>query len=590
VGPAERQGRPTGETAVGDLGAAPGAVGEAFLPADSAPRAVPAEPPAPQEEHPAAQPTPPEQIAAPRAPQQPPPPDGDAAPRAGGPDASADAGPPATRAGDPDGTSEAGPLATRADPVAWLIALAAFAAYGTLSVFRYLRLDPGSWDLGIFTEYVKQIAHVRAPVVAIRGTGFNLLGDHFQPIVGLIAPFFRLFPSPVTLLIAQALLTAVSVVPVCRAARELLGTGASRAVGLAYGFSWGLQEMINFDFHEIAFAVPLLAFSLSAFLRRRPVTAAAWALPLVFVKEDQGFTVAALGLLMTVVAVDHARRRWALAGLALVFWGMAWSVLAITIIVPHFNPGHQYPYWADGGVLTPGGHVSPGALARQLASVGHRKIWTTVMVLLPTAFLALRSPLFTVALPAMLLRLVSTNSHFWGVNWHYNATVMPIMFLAAVDGMARLRARSERPGAGARVVPRMGAAVARYAPPAMVVIAVLLAFRFPLDNLWQPQTYAISPHVRAERAAMALVPDGTTAEATLSMLAPLAARDDTFWVGTNGTQAPRFVVFDATNSGYSPPPANVLAFVDQHNNGFAYRQVFQQSGVYVFRRIGRTGG
>src|SRR5215469_3350605 len=93
---------------------------------------------------------------------------------------------------------------TGTDPVAWLIALAAFLAYDVISVFKYLRLAPGSWDLGIFTEYVKQTAHLHAPVVAIRGTGFNLLGDHFQPIVALIAPFFRLFPTPETLLVAQA--------------------------------------------------------------------------------------------------------------------------------------------------------------------------------------------------------------------------------------------------------------------------------------------------------------------------------------------------------------------------------------------------
>src|SRR6516165_12319267 len=187
---------------------------------------------------------------------------------------------------------------TGTDPVAWLIALATFLAYDVISVFKYLRLAPGSWDLGIFTEYVKQAAHLHAPVVAIRGTGFNLLGDHFQPIVVLIAPFFRLFPTPVTLLVAQALLTAISVVPVCRAARELLGTWPSRGIGLAYGLSWGLQQMIDFDFHEIAFAVPLLAFSLSALVRGRPRAAVWWAMPLVFVKEDQGFTVAAIGLLM----------------------------------------------------------------------------------------------------------------------------------------------------------------------------------------------------------------------------------------------------------------------------------------------------
>ena len=184
------------------------------------------------------------------------------------------------------------------DPVTWIIALATFIAYDTISVFKYLRLDPGSWDLGIYTEYVKQLAHLHAPVVSIRGAGFNLLGDHFQPIVGLLAPFFRIFPTPQTLLVAQALLTAASVIPVCRAAQELLGTWASRGIGLAYGFSWGLQQMANFDFHEIAFAVPLLAFSLSALVRRKPWPAVLWALPLVFVKEDQGFTVAAIGLVM----------------------------------------------------------------------------------------------------------------------------------------------------------------------------------------------------------------------------------------------------------------------------------------------------
>src|SRR5262245_32683505 len=102
--------------------------------------------------------------------------------------------------GQPD-LGAAGPVAgarTSMDPVTWVIALAAFTAYDTLAVFKYLRLDPGSWDLGMFTEYVKQLAHLHAPVVSIRGAGFNLLGDHFHPIVWLLAPLFRVFPTPET--------------------------------------------------------------------------------------------------------------------------------------------------------------------------------------------------------------------------------------------------------------------------------------------------------------------------------------------------------------------------------------------------------
>jgi len=501
------------------------------------------------------------------------------------------------------------------DPVAWVIALAAFIAYDTISVFRYLRLDPGSWDLGIFTEYVKQVAHARAPVVSIRGAGFNLLGDHFQPIVGVLAPFFRVFPTPETLLVAQALLTAASVIPVCRAAQELLGTWASRGIGLAYAFSWGLQQMVNFDFHEIAFAVPLLAFSLSALVRRRLRPAVLWALPLVFVKEDQGLTVAVIGMVIAgtgAVMLRAARRgaaapgpgrdtgrepepaAWLRAGALLAVWGLAWSVLAITVLIPHFNPAHHYPYWYDGGVVGPGAHSSVSALLHQLTQSGHEKLWTTYLILLPVAFLALRSPLALVAVPSLALRFISTNSYFWGTGWHYDATVMPIVFLAAVDGMARFRAASRRrPPArhrGVSWLPAPGEAVARYGAAVMVVIAGWLAFQFPLDTLWSPGTYEITPHISAENAAMARVPDGVTVEATLTMLAPLSARDDTYWIGISPNPAPEYVVFDEDNSGWSPPPANVLTFLEQRHPGWAYLRIFSGDGVFVFRRVGRTGG
>jgi uncharacterized membrane protein len=503
-------------------------------------------------------------------------------------------------AGGADGTAR--DRAAGIDPVAWLIALAAFAAYGLLSVFKYARLDPGSWDLGIFTEYVKQVAHLHAPVVAIRGTGFNLLGDHFQPIVMLIAPFFRLFPSPATLLIAQALLTAISVVPVCRAARELLGTWPSWGIGLAYAFSWGLQQMINFDFHEIAFAVPLLAFSLSALVRRKLWPTVLWALPLVFVKEDQGFTIAAIGLVMVGMGLARARpapsghdepAAWIRAGIFLAVWGLAWSALAIAVIIPHFNPGHHYPYWDNGGVVAPGGHLSLGAVAHQFTAAGTEKLWTVYLILLPVGFLALRSPFALIAVPSLVLRFVSTNSYYWGDGWHYNATVMPIVFLAAIDGMARFRAasarRTERTGRRVRRVPYPAEAVARYGAVVMVVIAGWLAFRFPLAGLWQAQTYQITPHVRAEDAAMAKVPDGVVAEATLTMLAPLAARDNTYWIGTSPNPAPQYVVFDNDDSGWSWMP-DPLQFVEQRHPGYAYRRIFLDNNVYVFQRDGRTGG
>jgi uncharacterized membrane protein len=503
------------------------------------------------------------------------------------------------------------------DPVTWAIALAVFAAYAALSLFRLLQLNPTSWDLGIFTEYVKQYAHLQAPIVDIRAPGFNLLGDHFQPIVALVAPFFRVFPSSATLLVAQALLTAVSVFPVSQVARDKLGIGPGRAIAVAYGFSWGLQQLIEFDFHEIAFAVPLLAFSLSALVRGRVQATVWWALPLVFVKEDQGFTVAAIGLYLIVAGLrasapapahdtrgdlypdqdqdpdpdPHGQRRMQ-AGLLLLTWGFAWSFLAIGVIIPHFNPAHHYDYWSDGGVLAPGGHVSVTGLARQFLQSWPDKLQTTVMLLLPTAFIALRSPLALIAGPSLLLRFLSTNSSFWGTFWHYDATVMPILFIAAVAALARIQAGMDADEAAGR--PSWGtgrrgrgravlAGASHYGVAMMVAIVVVLAFRFPLSNLWNAQTYRIGPHVASANAAMAEVPDGATVQTTLDLLAPLAARTDTFWIGNAGNPRTQYIVFDGQDSDYTPAITNVPAFIAQLYPDHAYTQIFDSGDVYVFR-------
>jgi uncharacterized membrane protein len=473
------------------------------------------------------------------------------------------------------------------DPVLWLIGVAVFGAYTAISVFRYLRRDPTSWDLGIFTEYVKQYAHLHAPIVDIRGPGFNLLGDHFHPIVALIAPFFLLFPTAITLLVAQALLAAVSVIPVYRAGADLLSRGAGLAIAAAYGFSWGLQQLVNYDFHEIAFAVPLLAFSLSALVRGRTRAAILWALPLVLVKEDQGFTLAAIGIIIAL----HYRRR--APGLFLAGWGLAWSLLAILVIIPHFSASHTYAYWSQAGAISPvGGHFSIGGLWPRLSAGIAVKLPTLTLILLPTAFIALRSPLVLAIVPSLALRFIGMNPDYWSTQWHYNATVMPIVFIAAIDGLARLRARQALAEPGDRDwlgrarlgASRAGRVLEHYGAAAMLALAAGLAFQFSLSSLWTPATYSLGPHVAAENAAMALVPDGAKVATDLDLLAPLAARTDTFWLGNFNDPVTPYVVFDTQSTDWQPPPTNVLAFVENLEHGTKFRQIYEQDGVYVFRR------
>ena len=84
-------------------------------------------------------------------------------------------------------------------------------------------------------------------------------------------------------------------------------------------------------------------------------------------------------------------------------------------------------------------------------------------------------------------------------------------------------------------------------------------------------------------AAMAQVPNGTTVLTTLDLLAPLAARTDTFWIGNSGNPQAEYIVFDGVDSDYSPAIKNVPAFIASLYPPHTYTEIFFSGGVYVFR-------
>ncbi|WP_107057650.1 DUF2079 domain-containing protein [Streptomyces sp. NRRL S-646] len=410
----------------------------------------------------------------------------------------------------------------RRDP--YLLATALFAAYAALSVIRYEHLATRSWDLGIFEQAVRAYAHLQAPVVDLKGPGFNILGDHFSPVLALLAPLYRLFPSPVTLLVAQAALFALSAVPVTRAAAGLLGRPRGLVLGIAYGLSWGLQRAVDFDFHEICFAVPLIAFSLEALPARRWRPALWWALPLVLVKEDLGLTVAAIAL---VVALRCRRSpRPLVYALAVAVLAIAATLVTLTLVIPSFNTTGGYDYWTkvDSGFTLFDGTGT--------------KLRTLAWLLIPTSgLLALRSPLFAVALPTLGWRFYSADDHYWGTDWHYSAVLMPVVALALVDALARARV-SSRPWLRS---------YAQHTPAAVAGAALALTTTLPLSTLTDSATYDTPEGVPRIERALARIPSGATVEADIGPSSRLTSRCRVFWIGDTRGIAPDYIAFHNTS-------------------------------------------
>lgn len=457
--------------------------------------------------------------------------------------------------------------------VPYLVAGVFAALYAAYSVLRHERLGSAGFDLGIFDQAVRSYAHFHGPVANLKNTGFNLLGDHFHPILVTLTPLYWLWPDARMLLVAQAVLLAVSIVPVGGLAIRRLGTRAGTAVTVAYGLSWGLQGALAFDFHEIAFGVPLIAFSMVALAEERWRTAVLWAAPLVLVKEDLGLTVAAVGVYLVV------KRQWRLGAVTIV-GGLAAMLLVIYVAIPYFSPTGRYRYW---GYLSQGSAHSgdQGMLDNLLnlpASMVDHPAKPALLLFLAgvTAFAALRSPLLIVALPVLGYRLVSGNPLYWSTGpVHYNAILMPIVFVAMLDALPKLatagRVWQER--------------YASLVPAATLMVAVALVPRYALWQLVHPDFYRQDGHVTAAKQVLSMIPDGASVAAGDYLAPQLTDRCSVILFPDLYRRTADWVVVDSTRlGGVHATPAQQKADIEALP-GQGYQRVADRDGVLLFHRL-----
>jgi uncharacterized membrane protein len=438
----------------------------------------------------------------------------------------------------------------RSLPFLW--ALLCTAAYTTLSLLRFRRFDPTSWDNAIFEQAIRGYAHLGLPIVDIKGPGFNILGDHFSPITALVAPFYRLWPSAQTLLVAQAVLIGLSVLVVSRLAVRHAGPWAGAMLSVAYGISFGISSAVQSDFHEVAFGAPLLALAGSAYLDRRWNAVVGWSLPLLLVKEDMGATVLVIGL---VLMLAGERRRGTLLAAA----GVVGAAVVVLVVLPSVNPGGVYDYASSVG-------GDRGVVATLFDEPG-RKALTVLVTLAVTGLAALGSPWVLLVLPTFAWRFVGDNPYYWGTDWHYSLLLMPIVFVAAVDTMRRYPP------------------VRWTAVPALVVSLALLPST-PLWALTQGETYEVPDRAAVAQRVVDMVPEGASVVTDIGVITHLATDHDVYWLGTVGTAPlpegdPDYVLLDQWAGVGSPPDARTWA---EQTFGGTWVTVWDADGYQLARR------
>ncbi|MCX4752027.1 DUF2079 domain-containing protein [Kitasatospora purpeofusca] len=470
------------------------------------------------------------------------------------------------------------------------LTLLCFAVCLAIGLQQWTTAQLGGFDLGIFDQGVRGYAHLGLPVSTLKSfhhefpPGFSLLGDHFSPVIALMAPLYWIWDDPRSLLLGQALCFAAGVPLIRRIAGRCFADADPRTArraadlaALAYGLGWPLLVASRGGFHEVAFAVPLTLLMLERGMARQYWASALAGLLLCCTKEDMGLAVGAYGLVLLLRArrdPDPARRRPALRwGAGLLIGGPLASAVAIAKLVPAMGgvPGYYWNYQALG---EDGGSAVANVLAdptRLLAASFDAPLKPLLLLWIfgTLCALPLRSATVLLAVPLLAERVLSSNPNHWSIARHYDAFLWPILLVAALEVLGRCHGRV--------LTRRLGVAAAALTVAAAVPLGLANLF---VPAYWQP---------KASEAALlrgaALVPDGASVEADNQAAPRLTARADVVLVDEK-PRGREYVLIRADKRSFPFRTDREQAERIELLLAHGYRTVWSEDGVYLLHREG----
>jgi uncharacterized membrane protein len=478
----------------------------------------------------------------------------------------------------------------------WAMAAVYAALFSYLSVARHRAFWTGRFDVGNMAQAVWSTAQGRPlETTDVAGRQFTRLGAHVDPILALFTPLAWTGALPEALLVAQALIVAAGAFPAFWLGRRWLGDDrlavAAAAVYLLYP---PLQWATVTEFHPVTLAAPLLLFCVWAAEERRYVTLTVVAVLAALCKEEVGLALAVLGVWMVVRGLG---RRY---GVVLALASTAWVIVAVTVIIPHYNEGRGSEFIGRYGTLgSGGGEVATTLLTRPWEAVAllgsYDRLSYLGALLLPLVLLPLAAPLLLAgALPEVLLNILADWFPQYSIEYQYVAVVVPFAVAASILGLARVR-RMARPAPLARALRHPGRVAAVWV--GAVALSGVYLGPLPWWSDLEPvgysgqrvEHYTVTDHSRTLGRAVALIPDDVPVSAGNLPGAHLSERERilTFPVIAEA----RWVIVDSRRPYLADrlSPLGHAARVRALRARPDMRLVFHEDGVMVFRRARAAG-
>jgi uncharacterized membrane protein len=359
-----------------------------------------------------------------------------------------------------------------------LFALAVF----VVSWWHWWTFQYGTFDLAFY---------VQGLWLALRGKWWvsllnvPLMGNHAEPIVFLFAPLFAVCSHPMLFVAVQTVALASMAFTGFRIAARLgLGRPAATALGLALLVLPATSSVGIYEFHPEALVAPLLLLLIEARLAERRGAFWLWFLAVLACKENMALLLVAFCGVFGVLEWRRGRAwlvRWNLVPMLL---AAVWLAICGAVISPWLNAGNVdygqlYAHLGGNGrEIVRNFFCEPNRAATALwrALTEGNLVWSLLLPLLLLPLLRVRWLL--IAAPLLLQHLLSWRFTEWSLGAHYPAPFIPLFWIAAVEGIGKLRAPR---GAAFAVLAACALAHLRFGP-ARELIAEIPGLNAKLDE------------------------------------------------------------------------------------------------------------
>jgi uncharacterized membrane protein len=456
--------------------------------------------------------------------------------------------------------------------VAYGLTTAYALVFALLAVARHLAFQTQRFDLGIMSQAIWNTLHGHfLEVTTARGEQISHLAVHVDPFLALLAPLWAIWPSPLMLLVLQAVAVSLGALPVFWLARKhLANERAAVFFALAYLLFPATQfnaVAVAFDsgFHPVSIAIPLLLFAIWFLDEDRLVAFGIVALLAASTKEEMPLVVGLLGLWY---AVKRGRFR---IGLPVFAAGFALTLLDFLVVIPHFLHGKtMFTGWYAPVGGTPSGVLrtaatDPMALVR-VAATGHKAIYLLLLGA-PFLFLWVLEPLLALAaVPDLAINLLSNQSNQSSIAYHYTAGVVPFVVAGSIFGASRFRRHARR--------------FAFYVLAAAISVSIYSPLLVGVSHL--REAFPSNPLHKAKVGALSRIPTGVPVSASNRLAGHLSERRRIL-IFPFGVEEARWIVLDKADPSYDPNWYRRQIERVRHDRN--WQLDYSSNGVLVFQKL-----